>query len=57
MNEKYQEYGFKNRYQYLEYLAEEYEQELWLVQAAAYCLGPHCDFDLLVGALKKQRDG
>jgi hypothetical protein len=50
----YQENGFKNRREYLESLAEEYDRET--VFALAGILGPNEDFDGLVTSLEDSAD-
>lgn len=51
----YQEKGFKDRDDYLEYLADEYEVEFEYVYELAEFLGPNEDFDGLVNELEEYR--
>lgn len=48
----YTENGYKNRRDYLEYLADEYDVSLKEVQALAGLLGPDEDFDGLLTSLE-----
>ena len=48
----YEEYGFKDRAEYLRNLAEEYGVDLERVVALADLLGPNEDFDGLVTAIQ-----
>ena len=48
MSNAYIENGYKNRQDYLEQLAEEYDAPLDIVMEAADLLGPSEDFDGLV---------
>lgn len=48
----YQEYGYRNRREYLVSLAEEYGVTLETVFAAAFTLGPSEDFDGLISCLE-----
>ena len=48
----YQEHGFKNRAEYLEDLAEQYDADLDMVYAVADMLGENEDFDGLVNAVQ-----
>lgn len=48
----YQENGFKDRQEYLEYMSEDYEIAIDFVIFLADILGPSEDFDGLVTALQ-----
>lgn len=52
----YQENGFENRDDYLEFLADEYGMSLLEVLSLADLLGPNEDFDGLVSALEDYGD-
>jgi len=48
----YKENGYKDRIDYLEQLADEYDAPMEVVEALADLLGPDEDFDGLVSGLK-----
>lgn len=56
MSNIYAENGYKNRQDYLESLAEEYDIPLEIVLCLAEVLGPSEDFDGLVNALEDYVD-
>lgn len=49
---RYKERGYKDRYDYLSSLAEEYDVPITYVYALADLLGPNEDFDGLINALE-----
>ena len=51
MNNIYEEHGHKNRHDYLQSLADQYDVDITMVEAAAELLGPSEDFDGLVSTL------
>lgn len=52
MTDVYIENGYKDRFHYLECLADEYGESIELVYGLADMLGPNEDFDGLVNALE-----
>lgn len=52
----YQENGYKNRKDYLNYLSEEFNVPITTVLSIASLLGPNEDFDGLVMALEDAED-
>ena len=48
----YKDNGYKDRADYLEQLADEYDAPMEIVMALADVLGPEEDFDCLVSSLK-----
>lgn len=54
---KYQEKGYKNRKDYLESLAEDYNINFLTVVSLADILGPNEDFDGLINALEDIEEG
>ena len=56
MNSIYQENGYKNRQDYLEYLSEETGVDLEVVEYLADLFGPSEDFDALVTAIEDHSD-
>lgn len=52
----YQENGYKNRKDYLNYLSEEFNVPITTVLSLASLLGPNEDFDGLVMALEDAED-
>lgn len=57
MNNVYKDNGFKNREDYLDFLAEEYETPRDIVQELADVNGPSEDFDGLVTTLQDVMEG
>lgn len=51
--DKYQERGYANRQDYLQWLAINYEVPIDVVLAAADLLGPSEDFDGLINAIEE----
>lgn len=51
MRNIYREKGYRNRKDYLESLADDYDIPLYVVLAAAQVLGPYEDFDGLISIL------
>jgi len=49
----YEEYGCKNRQEYLEQVADNSGVDMFFVQAAADMLGPNEDFDGLVTTINE----
>lgn len=52
MHDIYTQKGYKNRYDYLDSLAEEYGTSKMVVYSLADLLGPSEDFDGLINALE-----
>lgn len=50
----YKKYGFRDRQEYLEYLALEYDVDIEIVMSLADMLGPNEDFDGLINALEDE---
>ena len=57
MKNSYQEKGYKNRKDYLESLAEDYNINFLTVVSLADILGPNEDFDGLINALEDIEEG
>lgn len=48
----YTEFGYANRKEYLECIAEDYDVDIKTVMALANTLGPEEDFDMLISEIE-----
>lgn len=52
-NAPYEDEGFKNRTEYLEYLSDEYQMPLTFINNLAKMIGREGDFDELIDAIEE----